>query len=146
MYGTVRRDVGFYTASVPHHCGAEEAENLADRIRDRTSAAAGKEQTHRARVRRHVFDHQRSRVTAVQKLTAIVGNHDLARERFCECRAARAFVIVGNADRRIQARDRAARQTGCPATLLHGLIDCRRNRRTRNGSDLEDRAIGSHHS
>ena len=54
------RTLHLQARSVPHHCGAEEAENLADRIRNRAGAAARVEQTHRARIRRHVFDHQRS--------------------------------------------------------------------------------------
>jgi len=37
------RDISFASAILlSHHAGAKEAENLADRIRDRTGAAAGK--------------------------------------------------------------------------------------------------------
>ena len=43
---------------VPHHCGVEEAEHLADRICDRSRAASGKKQTHRSWICRNVFDHQ----------------------------------------------------------------------------------------
>src|SRR5438876_9956500 len=82
-------------ASVPHHRGAEEREDLINWIRDRAGAAARIEQTHRPRTGCDIFDHQRSRIAAIQKLTAAICDHDLAGERLCECRATCTFVIVG---------------------------------------------------
>src|SRR5437588_9734392 len=43
---------------LPDHGRAEEAQHLTDRIRDRIGAAAGKKQTNRPRIGRHVFHHE----------------------------------------------------------------------------------------
>src|SRR5438477_9459491 len=58
MQGGCSRIYFLLPASVPHHRGAEEREDLINWIRDRARAAAGKEQSHCARIRRYVFDHQ----------------------------------------------------------------------------------------
>src|SRR6266404_4739019 len=90
---------------IPHHCGTEEVENLADRIGDRARAAASEKETYCARVGGNVFDHQRTRVTTVEKLAPAVGDDNLPSESFGESSAACALVVVGHADGGVQARD-----------------------------------------
>ena len=43
---------------VTDHGRVEEAQHLADRVRDRRGAAAGKEQAYRPGIRGHIFHHQ----------------------------------------------------------------------------------------
>src|SRR5438874_11223323 len=76
---------------VPHHGCAEEAQHLIDRIGDGIGAAAGEEQTDRARISCDILHHQRSRVAAVQETAVSVRNHNLTRERLGESGTAGAF-------------------------------------------------------
>src|SRR5205085_7883950 len=67
----------------------------------------------------------------------------LAGESLGEGRPASAFILVGYTDGRVQTRDGTARQTGRPATLLHGLTERSPVGLRRDRSDLEDGAIAA---
>ncbi len=97
------------------HGRAEKAQDLADRIRDRGTAATREEQAYRARIGRHVLHHERTGVAACQELASVIRGHDLAGKRLRESSAAGAFVLVGDADRRVQASD-----LGCGSTRWCG--------------------------
>src|SRR2546426_10510132 len=68
----------------------DKLEHLANRIGDCAGAAARVEQTHGARTGGHVLNHQRARVTAVQKAVATVANDNLAGERLGKSHPTRA--------------------------------------------------------
>ena len=90
------------------HSFADETQNFVDWIGNRARAAAGVKQTDRTRIRRHIFNHQRTRIAASKKFAGPVVDDDLAGERLCEGCAAGAFVVVRDADRRVERGNGAA--------------------------------------
>ena len=129
---------------VPNHRCAEETQYLADRIRDRRATTAGEKKTDRARIRRDILHHQRPGVAAVEEFAPSVCNDDLAGECLGKGGASRAFVIVGDADRRVQTRDRTSGQPSCATALFDFLIKGGVNGGGGDGADLKNRATGVH--
>ena len=129
---------------VPNHCGAEETQHLANRICDRRATAAGEKKTDRARIRRDILHHQRPGIAAVEEFASSVCHNDLAGECFGEGGASRALVIIGDADRRVQTRDRTSAQPSRATALFDCLIKGGANGGGGDGADLKNRAIGSH--
>lgn len=87
---------------LPDHGRTQETEHLIYRIRDRVRTAACEKQTDRTRISRYVLYHKRSRVAAVEKFASAISDDDLAGKRFRKCCAARAFVVVSDADGSVQ--------------------------------------------
>ena len=126
---------------VPNHRCAEETQHLADRIRDRRATTAGEKKTNRARIRRDILHHQRPGVAAVEEFAPSVCNNDLAGECLGEGSASRALVIVGDADRRVQTRDRTSGQPSRATALFDFLIKGGVNGGGGDGADLKNRAM-----
>lgn len=101
--------------------GADEVQDFTNWVRDRGAAAAGVEQSDRARIRSDVFDQERTRIAAVQEAAVAVRDDDLPGEGFRERRAASTFIFVSDADCRVEAADRAVRQAGGASALWEFL-------------------------
>jgi len=129
---------------VPDHRCAEETQHLVDRIRDRRAATAGEKKTDRARIRRDILHHQRPGIAAGEEFAASVCHNDLAGECFGEGGPSRALVIVGDADRRVQTRDRTPGQPSRATALFDFLIKGGANGGGGDGADLKYRATGLH--
>src|SRR5262249_37776502 len=111
-----------------NHGGAEVAQHRVDRIRNRNRTAAAdraarEAQADRARVRRGIFEQERTGVAAVLEAAPAVRDYDLVRIRLHERVTARALVPVLDRERAVDGRNRAARETGRAAHLLDRLAD-----------------------
>jgi hypothetical protein len=115
-------------------------EHIVNGIRDRDAAAARVQEAHRTRIRRCVFDHERSRIAAIEETTSLVADENLAGVIHIEA-VPPALVRVTDGDGRVQRADRTARQAGGATAFLDSLTDERRGGRIRQRPDFEDRPI-----
>jgi len=106
---------------VADHRGVVKAQHVVDGVGHCGAVAAGEQQAHGVGVGGHVFDHQRTGITAGQELAAFVGGDDLTGEGLGERAAAGALVLVGDAHGGVQAGNLGAPQAGGPAALLDTL-------------------------
>src|SRR5258708_40120270 len=98
------------------------------------------------RICRDIFNHQGTRVTAIEESACTIGDYDLTGEGFRERYAARALIVVLDADGRIQPSYAASAQTCGSAAFLNRLPDERAHCRGRKSAHFKDGSVCCNHS